>query len=37
MRHVDEAATQAQGFEVLKDTNNSTDDFYESDTQSLHN
>ena len=37
MRLVDEAATQAQGFEVLKDTNNSTDDFYESDTQSLHN
>ena len=36
-RHVDEAATQAQGFEVLKDTNNSTEDFYESDTQSLRN
>lgn len=37
IRLVDEAATQARGYEVLKDTNNSTDDFYESDTQSLHN
>ena len=30
-----EASTEA-GFEVLQDTNNSTNDFYERDTQSLH-
>jgi len=36
MRRADEAATQANGFEVLQDTNNSTQDFYERETQSLH-
>ena len=36
MRRTDEAASQANGFEVLQDTNNSTQDFYERETQSLH-
>ena len=36
MRRVDEAASAEQGFEVLMDTNNSTADFYERETQSLH-
>lgn len=36
MRKTDEAISEAFGFEVLQDTNNSTEDFYERQTQSLH-
>ncbi|MBR4826485.1 MAG: DUF4876 domain-containing protein [Bacteroidales bacterium] len=36
MRNIDEDASAANGFEVLLDTNNSTVDFYERETQSLH-
>ena len=36
MRNVDEAATAVSGYEVLADTNNSLNDFYESEKQSLH-
>ena len=36
MRMVDEAATSAAGYEILADTNNSLNDFYESEKQSLH-
>lgn len=36
MRNVDQAATQAAGYQVLADTNNSSEDFYETDKQSLH-
>ena len=36
MRHVDEAASAQAGYEVLADTNNSLNDFYESEKQSLH-
>jgi hypothetical protein len=36
MRYVDEAASAASGYEVLKDSNNSLNDFYESEKQSLH-
>lgn len=36
MRHVDQAASSAAGYEVLADTNNSLNDFYESEKQSLH-
>ncbi len=35
-RRVDEEASAVAGYEVLLDTNNSTDDFYERETQSLH-
>lgn len=35
-RKSDEASTQALGYEVLTDTNNSTNDFYEREKQSLH-
>ena len=35
-RKVDEAASAENGFEVLMDTNNSSNDFYESEIQSLH-
>ena len=35
-RKVDETATSANGFETLVDTNNSSNDFYESEIQSLH-
>ncbi|MCI1640404.1 MAG: DUF4876 domain-containing protein [Bacteroidales bacterium] len=35
-RHTDEDATAKNGFEVLEDTNNSTNDLYERETQSLH-
>ena len=35
-RKVDEAASSENGFEVLTDTNNSSNDFYESEIQSLH-
>ncbi len=35
-RMVDDAATAEKGFEVLMDTNNSSNDFYESEIQSLH-
>ena len=36
MRHVDENASAAAGYEVLADTNNSLNDFYETEKQSLH-
>lgn len=36
IRKVDEGATAENGFEVLVDTNNSSNDFYESEKQSLH-
>ena len=36
MREVDESLTAGSGFEVLADTNNSSNDFYERETQSLH-
>ena len=36
MRRVDEALSGAAGYEVLMDTNNSSNDFYERETQSLH-
>lgn len=36
MRKVDEELTRASGFEVLADTNNSIEDFYETEIQSLH-
>ena len=35
-RKVDETASAENGFEVLVDTNNSSNDFYESEIQSLH-
>jgi hypothetical protein len=35
-RNTDETATAEKGYEVLQDTNNSTKDFYERKTQSLH-
>ncbi len=36
MRSVDDEASSASGYEVLVDTNNSLNDFYESEKQSLH-
>lgn len=36
MRKVDEQASAASGYEVLADTNNSLNDFYETEKQSLH-
>ena len=36
MRKADESGSAEQGFELLLDTNNSTEDFYERETQSLH-
>ena len=36
MRRVDEEASLAAGREILVDTNDSLEDFYESETQSLH-
>ena len=36
MRKVDEQLTQSSGYEVLTDTNNSSEDFYETERQSLH-
>lgn len=36
MRHVDETASAQAGYEVLADTNNSLNDFYETQRQSLH-
>jgi hypothetical protein len=36
MRRVDEAASAQAGYQVLADTNNSLNDFYESEKQSLH-
>ena len=36
MRNTDEDASAAAGYEVLQDTNNSLNDFYERETQSLH-
>lgn len=36
MRKVNADASADEGFEVLQDTNNSTEDFYERQTQSLH-
>ena len=35
-RNIDAEASAEKGFEVLMDTNNSTIDFYERETQSLH-
>jgi hypothetical protein len=35
-RRTDEAQSAAAGYEILKDTNNSTVDFYEREVQSLH-
>lgn len=35
-RHTDEALSASSGYEVLKDTNNSSNDFYEREKQSLH-
>ena len=35
-RAVDEQASEAAGYEILADTNNSLNDFYESEKQSLH-
>ena len=36
MRYVDEEATAISGYEILADTNNSSNDFYETEKQSLH-
>lgn len=36
MRNVDETASEISGYEVLVDTNNSLNDFYETERQSLH-
>ena len=36
MRRVDEDATALAGYEILADTNNSLNDFYETEKQSLH-
>ena len=36
MRYVDEEASAVSGYEILADTNNSSNDFYESEKQSLH-
>lgn len=36
MRRVDEEASAYSGYEVLADTNNSLNDFYETEKQSLH-
>ena len=36
MRRTDEAASANAGYEVLEDTNNSLNDFYEREKQSLH-
>ena len=36
MRSVDEAATATAGYEIFADTNNSLNDFYESEKQSLY-
>ena len=36
MRRIDEEASATAGFEILQDTNNSSQDFYERETQSLH-
>ena len=35
-RKTDKEASELVGYEVLQDTNNSTNDFYERETQSLH-
>lgn len=37
MRKKDDTRSQSRGYEVLVDTNNSSNDFYESEIQSLHN
>jgi hypothetical protein len=36
MRHTDESASAVAGYEILVDTNNSMNDFYETEKQSLH-
>ena len=36
MRRVDEEATALAGYDILSDTNNSLNDFYETEKQSLH-
>lgn len=35
-RYTDDTLSESMGYEVLKDSNNSTGDFYERETQSLH-
>ena len=35
-RRTDEEQTETMGYEVLMDTNNSSEDFYEREQQSLH-
>ena len=35
-RHVYEEVTQEAGYEIMVDTNNSSNDFYEREKQSLH-
>ncbi len=37
MRKTDEENSASAGYEVLMDTNDSSNDFYERETQSLHN
>ena len=36
LRHTDEEASAAAGFTILQDTNNSSEDFYERETATLH-
>lgn len=36
MRNIDEQASENAGYEILQDTNNSLNDFYEREKQSLH-
>ena len=36
MRRIDEEASASAGYEILADTNNSLNDFYETEKQSLH-
>ena len=36
MRNTDEQASENAGYEILQDTNNSINDFYETEKQSLH-
>lgn len=37
MRKTDEEASEKAGYTILRDSNNSSEDFYESEVQSLHN
>ena len=36
MRHIDQTASSTSGYEILTDTNNSLNDFYETEKQSLN-